>query len=202
MVRRTPRAAPCRCLEAAGELDDTLIVVTSDHGMPFPRVKGQIYEARVPPSARHPLGRDIKPRPRDRRLHQRPRLRSDILRSRDLEGPRLMTGTELSRRAEVGEVRNGRRHARYDADRQGAARPRPAHDGAIPCGRSARRSISTSATMSRTAGPRAIPRRAIATRRRTDERHSFISSFDEFYRHVLRQAARRRALSYQRIPSA
>jgi N-sulfoglucosamine sulfohydrolase len=31
-------------LKAAGELDRTLIVVTSDHGMPFPRVKGQIYE--------------------------------------------------------------------------------------------------------------------------------------------------------------
>lgn len=31
-------------LEAIGELDNTLIVVTSDHGMPFPRVKGQIYE--------------------------------------------------------------------------------------------------------------------------------------------------------------
>jgi arylsulfatase A-like enzyme len=27
-----------------GELDNTLIVVTSDNGMPFPRVKGQIYE--------------------------------------------------------------------------------------------------------------------------------------------------------------
>jgi arylsulfatase A-like enzyme len=31
-------------LEEIGELDNTLIVVTSDHGMPFPRVKGQIYE--------------------------------------------------------------------------------------------------------------------------------------------------------------
>jgi len=31
-------------LEEAGELDDTLVLVTSDHGMPFPRVKGQIYE--------------------------------------------------------------------------------------------------------------------------------------------------------------
>jgi len=31
-------------LEQIGELDNTLIVVTSDHGMPFPRVKGQIYE--------------------------------------------------------------------------------------------------------------------------------------------------------------
>ena len=31
-------------LEETGELDNTLVVVTSDHGMPFPRVKGQIYE--------------------------------------------------------------------------------------------------------------------------------------------------------------
>jgi len=31
-------------LEEIGELDNTLIVATSDHGMPFPRVKGQIYE--------------------------------------------------------------------------------------------------------------------------------------------------------------
>ncbi|MEY4484618.1 MAG: hypothetical protein RL693_2070, partial [Verrucomicrobiota bacterium] len=31
-------------LEASGELENTLIVMTSDHGMPFPRVKGQIYE--------------------------------------------------------------------------------------------------------------------------------------------------------------
>lgn len=33
-----------RMLEDQGLLDNTLIVVTSDHGMPFPRVKGQIYE--------------------------------------------------------------------------------------------------------------------------------------------------------------
>ena len=31
-------------LKAAGQLDNTLIVVTSDHGMPFPYVKGQIHE--------------------------------------------------------------------------------------------------------------------------------------------------------------
>ena len=31
-------------LEGRGELANTLVVVTSDHGMPFPRVKGQIYE--------------------------------------------------------------------------------------------------------------------------------------------------------------
>ena len=31
-------------LDAAGELQNTLIVVTSDNGMPFPRVKGQMYD--------------------------------------------------------------------------------------------------------------------------------------------------------------
>jgi N-sulfoglucosamine sulfohydrolase len=31
-------------LEAAGEMDNTLVLVTSDHGMPFPRVKGHTYE--------------------------------------------------------------------------------------------------------------------------------------------------------------
>jgi arylsulfatase A-like enzyme len=31
-------------LERGGEADNTLVIVTSDHGMPFPRVKGQIYE--------------------------------------------------------------------------------------------------------------------------------------------------------------
>ncbi len=31
-------------LEARGELDNTLVVVTADNGMPFPRAKGQSYE--------------------------------------------------------------------------------------------------------------------------------------------------------------
>ncbi len=31
-------------LEAAGQLEQTLVVATSDHGMPFPRCKGQAYD--------------------------------------------------------------------------------------------------------------------------------------------------------------
>ncbi|MEM8955053.1 MAG: sulfatase/phosphatase domain-containing protein, partial [Verrucomicrobiota bacterium] len=31
-------------LESHGLLDNTLIIATSDHGMPFPRVKGQLYD--------------------------------------------------------------------------------------------------------------------------------------------------------------
>ncbi|MCB1227145.1 MAG: sulfatase [Verrucomicrobiales bacterium] len=33
-----------KALEERGLLEDTLIIATSDHGMPFPRVKGQIYD--------------------------------------------------------------------------------------------------------------------------------------------------------------
>jgi N-sulfoglucosamine sulfohydrolase len=37
-------------LEKRGQLDNTIVIVTSDHGMPFPRAKGQAYDAsnRVP----------------------------------------------------------------------------------------------------------------------------------------------------------
>lgn len=45
-------------LEKAGELDNTLIVVTSDHGMPFPRAKATLYDfgTRVPLAIRWPKG--------------------------------------------------------------------------------------------------------------------------------------------------
>jgi N-sulfoglucosamine sulfohydrolase len=48
-------------LEERGLLDNTLIIATSDHGMPFPRVKGQIYDEgfRVPFAVR--WGAKIKP---------------------------------------------------------------------------------------------------------------------------------------------
>lgn len=50
-----------KVLEAAGQLDNTLIVITSDHGMPFPYVKGQIHEDgfRLPLAMR--WGKAIKP---------------------------------------------------------------------------------------------------------------------------------------------
>ncbi|MGD2018438.1 MAG: sulfatase [Planctomycetota bacterium] len=41
-------------LEAIGELDNTLVLVTGDHGMPFPRCKGNVHDSgsRVPLAAR------------------------------------------------------------------------------------------------------------------------------------------------------
>lgn len=45
-------------IEAAGQLANTLVVATSDHGMPFPRVKGQAYEHsnHIPLAIRWPSG--------------------------------------------------------------------------------------------------------------------------------------------------
>lgn len=45
-------------LEAKGELDNTIVVSTSDHGMPFPRAKASLYDAgsRVPLAIRWPAG--------------------------------------------------------------------------------------------------------------------------------------------------
>ncbi len=45
-------------LEKSGQLDNTLIVVTADNGMPFPRVKGQAYEwsNHLPLAIRWPRG--------------------------------------------------------------------------------------------------------------------------------------------------
>ena len=43
-------------LERAGELDNTLVIVTSDNGMPFPRAKANLYDygARMPLAVRWP----------------------------------------------------------------------------------------------------------------------------------------------------
>jgi N-sulfoglucosamine sulfohydrolase len=45
-------------LEDVGQLDNTIVVVTSDHGMPFPRAKASLYDAgsRVPLAIRWPQG--------------------------------------------------------------------------------------------------------------------------------------------------
>ena len=51
---RTPKML--KMLEDAGQLDNTLVVVTSDNGLPFPRAKGHIYEDgyRLPLAIRWP----------------------------------------------------------------------------------------------------------------------------------------------------
>ncbi len=50
-----------KILEAAGELEQTLVIVTSDHGMPFPFVKGQLHEDAFHLPLAMRWGRGIKP---------------------------------------------------------------------------------------------------------------------------------------------
>jgi N-sulfoglucosamine sulfohydrolase len=47
-----------KTLEGTGKLDNTIVVITSDHGMPFPRAKASLYDAgsRVPLAIRWPKG--------------------------------------------------------------------------------------------------------------------------------------------------
>ncbi|MDE0569758.1 MAG: sulfatase [Verrucomicrobiales bacterium] len=51
-------ARAMKLLEISGRLDNTIVVVTSDHGMPFPRAKASLYDAgsRVPLAIRWPKG--------------------------------------------------------------------------------------------------------------------------------------------------
>ncbi len=47
-----------KLLDERGQLDNTIVVITSDHGMPFPRAKASLYDAgsRVPLAIRWPKG--------------------------------------------------------------------------------------------------------------------------------------------------
>ena len=79
-------------LEKAGELDNTIVIVTSDHGEPFPRVKGQIYEKgfHVPLAIR--WGKEVKG---GRRLDDFINVRDfmpTILEAAGAEVPKTVTG--------------------------------------------------------------------------------------------------------------
>jgi N-sulfoglucosamine sulfohydrolase len=51
-------ARALKSLEKTGQLDNTIVVVTSDHGMPFPRAKASLHDdgSRVPLAIRWPKG--------------------------------------------------------------------------------------------------------------------------------------------------
>lgn len=82
-------------LEAADELHDTLIVVTSDNGMPFPRAKANLYDAgvRVPLVMSWP--RRIRRDGRRTELVSLVDLAPTLLEAAGLETPVQMTGQSL-----------------------------------------------------------------------------------------------------------
>ncbi len=89
-------ARALKSLKKAGQLDNTIVVVTSDHGMPFPRAKASLHDqgSRVPLAIRWPQG--IKG---PGRVFSNPVNLSDLaptfLQAAGLEVPDMMTATGL-----------------------------------------------------------------------------------------------------------
>lgn len=83
-------------LEKNGEIDNTIVVVTSDHGMPFPRAKASLYDAgtRVPLAIRWPAGVQSPGRVFDGLVNLSD-LAPTILDAVGLDVPVMMTGHSL-----------------------------------------------------------------------------------------------------------
>ncbi len=83
-------------LEKAGQLDNTIVVVTSDHGMPFPRAKASLYDAgtHVPLAIRWPRGMTAPGRVYDGLVNLSD-LAPTFLAAAGLKAPSMMTARGL-----------------------------------------------------------------------------------------------------------
>jgi arylsulfatase A-like enzyme len=124
-----------KLLEETGELDNTIIVITGDHGMPFPRCKSNIYDmgVRVPLAIR--WGKNIK---RNRRLKDFVSLTDlapTFLQAAGLPIPGRMTGKSLMpllQSKKDGQVQKRRDHVIFGMERHTPAQKAPSMDG-YPC---------------------------------------------------------------------
>lgn len=84
-------------LQVRGELDNTIIVVTSDHGMPFPRAKASLYDAgsKVPLAIRWPKGISNSGRTVDEFVNLSD-LAPTFLQCAGLKPPEMMTARSLT----------------------------------------------------------------------------------------------------------
>ncbi len=84
-----------KMLEENGELDNTIIVMTGDHGMPFPRCKSNLYDmgVRVPLVVR--WGKNIKPNRRINDFVSLTDLAPTFLEAAGVEIPSQITGQSL-----------------------------------------------------------------------------------------------------------
>ncbi|MDP6930738.1 MAG: sulfatase [Planctomycetota bacterium] len=89
-------AGAIETLEENGQLDNTIVVITSDHGMPFPRAKASLYDAgtRVPLAIRWPEGITDPGRVYES-LVNLSALAPTFLKAAGLEAPRTMTSGDL-----------------------------------------------------------------------------------------------------------
>ena len=83
-------------LEKAGEMDNTLVVITSDNGMPFPRAKASLYDygTRMPLAIRWPGGIDAPGRTYDGFVHLSD-MAPTFLEAAGLRPPEVMTACSL-----------------------------------------------------------------------------------------------------------
>jgi N-sulfoglucosamine sulfohydrolase len=148
-----------KLLEKAGVLENTIIVMTGDHGMPFPRCKGNLYDwgSRVPLAIR--WGQGIKNPGREvTDFVSLTDLAPTFLSAAGVEVPDVMTGRSLLpilQSEQDGRVQAARDHVVFGRERHADCQEGARRD--ILPERCARTSICISATTSPTAGRRARP---------------------------------------------
>lgn len=123
-----------RILEERGELDRTIVIVTSDHGMPFPRGKTNLYDTgvRVPLVIRWPGKEGGRTVPDFVSLTD---VAPTVLELAGLEAPAEMTGRSLRplfTSSKSGQVDSRRDHVLFGRDRHTACQESP-DPGGYPC---------------------------------------------------------------------
>ena len=119
-------------LEAAGELENTIIVMTGDHGMPFPRCKGNLYDwgSRVPLAIR--WGAQVPAKRTVTDMTSLTDLAPTFLEAAGLAIPPVMTGRSLMpilREGGTGHIDATRDFMVYGRERHTPAQADPSSDG-------------------------------------------------------------------------
>ncbi len=122
-------------LEKSGELDNTIIVMTGDHGMPFPRCKSNLYEMGVHVPLAIRWGNKIKPGRRLTDFVSFIDLAPTFLEAAGVEVPYEMTGRSLMpllRSSKAGHLEKTRDHVIFGKERHVPAQEIP-EMGGYPC---------------------------------------------------------------------
>ena len=119
-------------LEQAGQLDNTIVVMTGDHGMPFPRCKGNLYDwgSRVPLAIR--WGDRVPGGRRVRDFVSLTDLAPTFLQAAGIDPPEAMTGQSLMpilRSEAEGQVTESRDAVVYGRERHVPAQAIPSMVG-------------------------------------------------------------------------
>lgn len=121
-----------KLLEETGELDNTIIVMTGDHGMPFPRCKGNLYDwgVRVPLAVR--WGGTVKPNRSVTDFVSFTDLAPTFLEAAGVEVPKDMTGHSLLpifQSENTGRVERTRNYMVFGRERHTPAQKQPSIAG-------------------------------------------------------------------------